>query len=162
MDSEAWHEKECYWEQPRCFYRISTRMALHSPLTYNEDVSRAIMEAKTLGFIIKASPLILLKSGLFRGDLLVEVNPPHDPAKCRDEGESSPCLKLQGAFYTVVTKAPLFKMGTVIEKLMRDLKKKGWKAKDFYLCLANCPSCAKEKGNQTVIFAHLKPQDRET
>jgi hypothetical protein len=49
-------------------------------------------------------------------------------------------------------------MGTAIDKLGRDLKKKGRKVQGLYLCLVNCPSCSKEKGNQTIIFAHLEPQ----
>ncbi len=158
MEMEAWHEKESYWAQPRYFYRISTRMVLHSPLTYSEDISRAMIEAKTQGYIVKSSPLILLKSGLFRGEILLEVSSPQNLSNCQDDSENSSCLRLQGAFYTVVTKSPLFKMGTVIDKMMRDLKKKGRKVLDLYLCLTNCPSCSKEKGNQTVIFAYLEPQ----
>jgi hypothetical protein len=154
MDTETWQGNECFWEQPRYFYRVTTRVALHSPITYSEDVSRAMMEAKTQGYIIKQDPLILLKSGLFRGDIFLEINPPEDSADCR--GNAS-CLKLQGAFYTVITKTPPFQMGTVVDKLARDLKKKGRKVRDLYLCLANCPACSKEKGNRTVIFAHLEP-----
>jgi hypothetical protein len=154
MDTETWQGNECFWEQPRYFYRVTTRVALHSPITYSEDVSRAMMEAKTQGYIIKQDPLILLKSGLFRGDIFLEINPPEDSADC--QGNAS-CLKLQGAFYTVITKTPPFQMGTVVDKLARDLKKKGRKVRDLYLCLANCPACSKEKGNRTVIFAHLEP-----
>jgi hypothetical protein len=157
MESETWQDRECLWEQPRYFYRVSTRMALHSPLTYSEDVSRAMMEAKIQGYIIKQEPLILLKSGLFRGEILLEINPAGDPEVCQQEGDNTSCRKLQGTFYTVVTKAPPFQMGTVVDKLVRDLKKKGRKVRDLYLCLANCPTCSKEKGNQTVIFAHLEP-----
>jgi hypothetical protein len=157
MDSETWQDKECFWEQSRYFYHVTTRMVLHSPITYSEDISRAMMEATTQGYIIKQDPLILLKSGLFRGEIFLEINPPGDPAACREDGDNSACRKLQGAFYTVITKAPPFQMGTVVDKLLRDLKKKGRKVRDLYLCLANCPSCSKERGNQTVIFAHLEP-----
>jgi hypothetical protein len=157
MDTETWQDRECFWEEPRYFYRVATRLALHSPIAYSEDVSRAMMEAKTQGHIIKQDPLILLKSGLFRGDIFLEVNPPGDQADCREFSGNVPYRKLQGAFYTVITKAPPFQMGAVVDKLVRDLKKKGRKVGDLYLCLANCPSCSKEKGNRTVIFAHLEP-----
>ena len=156
MDSETWHDQESFWEQPRYFYRVTTRMALHSPITYPEDIARAMMEAKTQGYIINPNPLILLKSGLFRGEIFLEVNPPGDLANCQEDVDKASCRKLQGTFYTVVTKAPPFQMGTVVDKLMRDLKKKGRKVRDLYLCLAHCPACNKDKGNQTVIFAHLE------
>jgi hypothetical protein len=158
MDSASWQAQESFWEQPRYFYRVTTRMALHSPITYNDDVTQAMMEAKTRGHIIKQHPLILLKSGLFRGEIFLEINPPDDQATGQDESGKASYRKLQGAFYTVVTKAPLFQMGTAIDKLGRDLKKKGRKVQGLYLCLVNCPSCSKEKGNQTIIFAHLEPQ----
>lgn len=157
MDTETWQDHECFWEQPRYFYRVTTRLALHSPITYSEDVSRAMVEAKTQGQIIKQNPLILLKSGLFRGDIFLEINPPEDQADCRELSGNASYRKLQGAFYTVITKAPPFQMGAVVDKLVRDLKKKGRKVRDLYLCLANCPACSKEKGNRTVIFAHLEP-----
>lgn len=157
MDTETWQDNECLWEQSRYFYRVTTRLALHSPITYSEDVSRAMMEAKTQGYIIKQGPLILLKSGLFRGEIFLEINPPGDPADCREQSDNASCRKLQGAFYTVITKAPPFQMGDAVDKLARDLKKKGRKVRDLYLCLANCPACSKEKGNRTVIFAHLEP-----
>lgn len=155
MNDDAWQQKERFWEEPRFFFRVTARMALHSPITYNEDISRAMMEAKTRGCIIKPNPLILLKSGLFRGEILLEINKPADTVSRREDG-NGPCHKLQGAFYTVVTKSPPFQMGSVIDKLIRDMKKKGRKVRDIYLCLANCPSCSKEKGNHTVIFAHLE------
>ncbi len=154
MDTDAWHEKELFWEQPRYFYRVTTRMVLHSPLTYTEDIAGAMTEAKSRGLIIQPGALVLLKSGLFRGEIFLEVNPPQNPSECRDEGSS--CRKLQGTFYTVVTKTPLFQMGAAVDKLIRDLKKKGKRVHDLYLCLAFCPSCSKEKGNKTVIFAHLE------
>jgi hypothetical protein len=157
MDTETWQDQECFWEQPRFFYRVTTRLALHSPIAYSEDVTRAMMEAKTQGYIVKQNPLILLKSGMFRGDIFLEIAPPGDGADCREQSDNPSCLKLQGAFYTVITKAPSFQMGTVVDKLVRDLKKKGRKVRDLYLCLANCPACGKEKGNRTVIFAHLDP-----
>jgi hypothetical protein len=157
MNDDAWQQKEFFWEEPRFFYRVTARMALHSPITYNEDISRAMMEAKTRGYIIKPKPLILLKSGLFRGEIFLEINKPSGPEVCQED-ENGPCHSLQGAFYTVVTKSPPFHMGAAIEKLNRDLKKKGHKVRDIYLCLAICPSCSKEKGNHTVIFAHLDPQ----
>ncbi len=158
MIRENCHEQESFWEQPRYFYRVTARMALHSPITYAEDIDRAMMEAKTKGFIIKASPLILLKSGLFRGEIFLEINPPRDTAECREQGDGASFRKLQGAFYTVVTDAPPFKMGAVVDKLTRDLKKRGRKVRDLYLCLATCPACSKDKGTQTVIFAHLESQ----
>jgi hypothetical protein len=157
MDTDVWQDKECFWDQPRYFYRVTTRLALHSPITYSEDIATAMLEAKTKGYIAKRDPLILLKSGLFRGEIFLEVNPPDDPADCRELSDNTSYRKLQGAFYTVITKAPPFQMGTVVDKLVRDLKKKGRKVRDLYLCLANCPTCSKEKGNRTVIFAHLEP-----
>ena len=158
MDSEDLQDKELFWEQPRYFYRVTTRMALHSPISYPEDVAMAMMQAKTQGYIIKQNPLILLRSGLFRGEVFLEISPPGKSADCPEDGNSASCRKLQGTFYTVVTKAPPFQMGTVIDKLTRNLKKKGRKVRDLYLCLINCPSCSKERGHQTVIFAHLEPK----
>jgi hypothetical protein len=161
MDTEDWQEKEFFWEQPRYFYRVTTRMALHSPISYSEDVTMAMMQAKTQGYVIKQNPLILLKSGLFRGEIFLEISPPPGkPEECRGDDNAS-CRKLQGTFYTVVTKAPPFQMGTVVDKLIRNLKKRGRKARDLYLCLVNCPSCSKEKGHQTVIFAHLEQQPQQ-
>jgi hypothetical protein len=154
MEDGVWQDQVCFWEQPRYFFHATTRMALHSPISYGEDVSKAMMEANLQGYIIKQEPLILLKSGLFRGELFLEITPPE--AKCRDENSKTSCRKLEGAFYTTITKAPPFQMGTVIDKLNRELKKQGHKVHDLYLCLANCPSCSKEKGNRTVIFAHLE------
>ena len=75
MDTEDWQEKEFFWEQPRYFYRVTTRMALHSPISYSEDVAMAMMQAKTQGYVIKQNPLILLKSGLFRGEIFLEITP---------------------------------------------------------------------------------------
>ncbi len=156
LDPLDWQEKEYFLEKPRYFYRVTTRMALHSPISYPEDVAMGMVEAKTRGYIIKQDPLILLKSGLFRGEIFVEINPPGVPDGFGEGGGNASCRSLQGAFYTVVTKAPPFQMGTVIDKLIRNLKKKGHKVSDLYLCLVNCPSCSKEKGHQTVIFAHLE------
>jgi len=160
LNPAEWHEKEHIWEQPRFFYRVTTRMALHSPLTYNEDISRAMIEAKGKGYIVKPGSLILLKSGLFRGEIFLEVQLPQLPQKKRgndkdQDGAPESCCRLQGLFYTIVSGAPLFQMGTVIEELLRDLKKKGKRVQDLYLCLSSCPLCGKEKGNKTVVIAHL-------
>ena len=120
-----------------------------------------MMEAKTQGYVIKQDPLILLKSGLFRGEIFLEINPARGAGRLPGGDDNASCRKLQGAFYTVVTKAPPFQMGTVVDKLIRNLKKKGRKVRDLYLCLVNCPSCSKEKGHQTVIFAHLEQQPQQ-
>jgi hypothetical protein len=152
INPEDWHEKERFWETPRFFYRVTTRMAFHQPISYHEDIVIAMAEAGSKGYIIKKDAMILLKSGLFRGELYVEIQTP------RDEGpwEKDPsCLRLQGRFYSRVVQAPLMQMGKDIDKLTRHLKKNGKKIKDLYLCLITCPSCVREKGNQTLVIAHL-------
>lgn len=149
LDAAGWHEVEQKWDQPRYFYRVTTRMAFHNPFTYNEDISRAMMEAKGNGYLIKPDFLILLKSGLFRGEIFLEVLPP------RDE-RTEPCHKLAGTFYTYTTQTPLSQMGELIDRILRDLKKKGRKAQDIYLCLVTCPLCIREKGNKTMIMVNLQ------
>jgi len=149
IDPAEWHEKEQTWEEPRFFYRVPTRLAMHNPLTYNEDVSLAMMEAKSKGYFIKPNALILLKSGLFRGEILIEINRPGD--------EKDPdCLRLQGNFYTFVSDAPFTRMGEVMDRILRHLKKKGRTVRDFYLRLITCPLCTGDKGYNTVIMTHLK------
>lgn len=148
INPEDWDEKEHYWENPRFFYRVTTRMAFHQPFSYPEDISLAMVKARSKGYIIKEDAMILLKSGLFRGELLVEIQPPQnepDPA----------CLQLQGRLFSRVAQVPLMQMGKDIDRLTRDLKKKGGKIQNLYLCLLTCPSCVSEKGNLTVIIAHL-------
>ncbi|MDH7577086.1 MAG: hypothetical protein QHH75_04495 [Bacillota bacterium] len=156
LEPADWHEKEHFWEEPRFFYRVPTPMALHNPLTYNEDISRAMIEAKGKGYIVKPRASILLKSGLFRGEILLEVQLPQ---QLRSRHQTGPppasCHRLEGAFYTIISRAPLSQMGAVIEQFLRDLKKKGEKVQDLYLCLGSCPLCSSKKGNQTVIIARL-------
>jgi hypothetical protein len=154
LDPMDWHEKEQGWSEGRYFYLVTTRMALHSPLTYNEDISRAMMEAKCKGYLIKPGGLILLKSGLFRGEIFIEINPPREDVVQNDTTKST--RKLEGKFYSVVTALPLSQMGKMVEKLNHDLKKKGKQAQDFYLCLVVCPQCTREKGNQSVVLVHIK------
>jgi len=146
-----WHEKSFTWEEPRFFYRVTTRMAFHQPFSYHEDIALALAKARSEGHIIKENALILLKSGLFRGEILIEIQP-QDPKK---HSEDPSILKLEGNFYSIVSQVPLMQMGKEIDKLTRDLKKRGDKIKGLYLCLITCPQCAREKGNQTIIIAHL-------
>ncbi|MFY9432475.1 MAG: hydrolase, partial [Thermacetogeniaceae bacterium] len=134
--------------KPRFFYRVTTRMAFHQPFSYCEDIALALAKARSKGHIIKENALILLKSGLFRGEILIEIQP-------QDPTEDSSILQLEGRFYSVVSQLPLMQMGKEIDKLTRDLKKRGDKIKGLYLCLITCPQCAREKGNQTIIIAHL-------
>ncbi|HHV34955.1 MAG TPA: hypothetical protein GXX59_05190 [Syntrophomonadaceae bacterium] len=151
INPEDWDEKEHCWKDPRFFYRVTTRMAFHQPFSYHEDITLAMAEARSKGYIIKEDAVVLLKSGLFRGELLVEIQPPRS-----EKLEPDPaCLQLQGRFYSRVAQAPLMRMGKDIDKLTRDLKKKEKKVQNLYLCLINCPSCVREKGNQTVVIAHL-------
>ncbi len=156
LEPEDWHEREHRWEEPRFFYHVPTRMALHNPLAYNEDISRAMTEAKGKGYIVAPDALILLKSGLFRGEIFLEVRLPQG---MQDRHRTGPppasCRRLRGRFYTIVSGAPLSKMGAVIEKLLADLKKKGERVEDLYLCLGSCPLCSREKGNLTAIIAQL-------
>ena len=56
LDPLDWQEKEYFLEKPRYFYRVTTRMALHSPISYPEDVAMGMVEAKTRGYIIKQGP----------------------------------------------------------------------------------------------------------
>jgi hypothetical protein len=153
LNTEDWHEKEHLWEEPRFFYRVTTRMAFHQPFSYNEDIALAMAEASSKGYIVKQNALALLKSGLFKGELFVEIHPPRD-----NEGHKKDisCLQLQGRFYSIVVQSPLMRMGKDIDRLTRELKKNGKNVKGIYLCLITCPSCIKEKGNQTVIIAHLQ------
>lgn len=149
LGDEDWHGKEHHWEQPRFFYRTTTRMAFHNTLSYNEDISRALVELKARGYQTRAGSLILLKSGLFRGEIFLEITPPQD--------EKDPhCLKLQGSFYSYITKTPPSQMGRVIDRVLRDLKKEGKKAQDIYLIMLTCPQCVKAKGNRNLILVHLR------
>ncbi len=148
-----WHEKEHCWENPRFFYRVTTRMAFHQPFSYHEDITHAQAEARSKGYIFKENAMVLLKSGLFRGEILIEVQRPQNNAGRKKD---TSCLQLQGRFYSLVTQTPLMQMGKEIDKLMRDLKKKGKKVEDLYLSLINCPSCSREKGSQTIIIAHIQ------
>lgn len=154
LDPANWHEQEHLWEQFRFFYCVTTRMAFHNPLTYNEDTSRAMIQAKVKGYIIKPNSLILVKSGLFRGEIFLEVQPPQG---VQNTSQAPPCLQLQGRFYTSVSDAPWHQMGTAVDKFLQKLKKQEKKIKDFYLCLATCPLCIREKGYQTILMAHLWP-----
>ncbi|MGB4504530.1 MAG: hydrolase [Syntrophaceticus sp.] len=152
INPEDWHEKEHFWETPRFFYRVTTRMAFHQPLSYHEDIAMAMAKANSKGYIIKENAMVLLKSGLFRGELLVEIQPPKSKELYKKD---TACLQLQGRFYSRVAQAPLMRLGKDIDKLTRDLKKREEQVQDLYLCLITCPSCVREKGNQTVIIAHL-------
>jgi hypothetical protein len=152
INPEDWHEKDHCWEKPRFFYRVTTRMAFHEPFSYHEDIALAMVEARSKGYIIKEDAVILLKSGLFRGEILIEIQP--FKGKERRKQDAS-CLELQGRFYSRVAQAPLMRMGKDIDKLTRDLKKKGENVQGLYLCLITCPSCVREKGNQTIVIAHL-------
>ncbi len=147
-----WHEKNFFWEKPRFFYRVTTRMAFHQPFSYHEDIAHAMAKARSKGFIINDDALILLKSGLFRGEILIEIQSTQKQAR---PNNNSSVLQLDGGFYAVVSQVPLMQMGKEIDKLTRDLKKRGEKVKNLYLCLLTCPLCAREKGNQTIIIAHL-------
>lgn len=148
IDSTGWHKKILTWESPRFFYRFPTRLVMHNPITYNEDISLAMMEAKSKGYLPKPDPLILLRSGIFRGEVLIEISPPGVQGGDR-------CLRLQGSFYTYVSDAPFTRMGGVIDELLRRLKKEGKKVRELYLCPITCPLCTGSKGYRTAILAHL-------
>lgn len=153
INPQDYHEKEHLWKQPRFFYRVTTRMAFHQPFTYNEDIPMAMAESSSKGYVVKENPLILLKSGLFRGELFVEIQPPRDNKEC---GQDDSCRQLQGRFYSTVVQSPSTRMGKDIDRVMRELKKNGKKVKDIYLCLLTCPACVRKKENQTMIIAHLQ------
>jgi hypothetical protein len=153
INPEDCHEKEHLWEQPHFFYRVTTRMAFHQPFTYNEDIALAMAEASSKGYIVKENALVLLKSGLFRGELFVEIQPPRGNKRCSKDDS---CRQLQGRFYSAVVQTPSTRIGKDIARVMRELKKNGKQVKDIYLCLITCPSCIRKKGNQTVIIAHLQ------
>ena len=79
-----WHEKTFTWGKPRFFYRVTTRMAFHQPFSYHEDIALALAKARSEGHIINENALILPKSGLFKGEILIEIQP-QDPTKhCGD------------------------------------------------------------------------------
>jgi hypothetical protein len=149
---EEWDEKIQTWDEPRFFYLVTTTMALHNPLSYNEDITRAIIEAKSKGYLVKPGGLILLKSGLFRGELFIEVQPPAADLLQRD----SSCRTLQGRFYSIVTQTPISQMGKVVDRLLRDLKKRKETVRDLFLCLAVCPQCVRDKGTRNLVLANLK------
>lgn len=149
IDPNEWHEKFQTWENPRFFYRFPTRLFMHNPITYNADISLGMMEAKSKGYLPKPNPLLLLRSGIFRGEVLIEIAPP------RDENWSK-CLRLQGSFYSYISDAPFTRMGSVIEEITRHLKKEKKRVGEIYLCPLTCPLCAGIKGYSTAILAHLK------
>lgn len=149
LNPEEWHERFQKWENPRFFYRFPTRLVMHNPITYNADISLGMMEAKSKGYLLKAAPLLLLRSGIFRGEVLIEIAPPKD-------AEESKCLRLHGSFYSHISNAPFTRMGSVIEEITRYLKREKKRVREIYLCPLTCPICAGAKGYNTVILAHLK------
>lgn len=150
LDPEEWHERFHKWEDPRFFYRFPTRLVMHNPITYNADISLGMMEAKSKGFLLKAAPLLLLRSGIFRGEVLIEIAPP------KEDADRSNCLRLQGSFYSRISHAPFTRMGSVLEEIGRFLQREKKRVKEFYLCPLTCPICAGAKGYSTAIIAQLK------
>ncbi len=152
LNPEEWDEKEYSWDNPRFFYRITTRMAFNQPFSYYEDVAIAIDAACKEGYTVADNPLLLLKSGLFKGEILVEIELPNGEI-CK---ESPYCLVLLGRFFSRISSAPLLRIGKEIDRLTRDLTKKGETVQGLYLSLLTCPPCARKKGNQTIIIADLQ------
>ncbi len=145
----AWEDNYITWEAPRFFWRTPTRLFLHRPLTYNEDVVRAAVEAKTRGLVVAPRGLVLLKSGLFGGEVLLEVQPP--PRALRDERLRA----LEGRFYVALTPAPWHLMGEELERALRRLRKARERTGEIFLCLLTCPACRPAKGDRTAVLVHL-------
>lgn len=145
INEEEWQMKEHNWEG-RTFYVVPTLTILHIPVGIAKSIQQMMREIKEKGYRIVEPARILSRDGLFRGDVMVEIEPP---------SQRDPRVKTFGAgrVLSVVHPGPWKRLSAAAAELMRQTKQK---PTAMYFWYVSCPECRKTRGEQTVVFAYYQ------
>ncbi|MCL4535815.1 MAG: hypothetical protein M1370_11735 [Bacteroidetes bacterium] len=143
IDDDEWQLKEHNW-QGKAFYVVPTMTLLHIPVGMANSIQQMMREVKEKGYRLVEPARILSRDGLFRADVMVEIEPPSQP---------DPRVKTFGGgrLLSIVHPGPWKRLGTGAAELMRQTRQK---PRAMYFWYVACPECRKIRGEKTVIFAY--------
>ncbi|AZR73407.1 hypothetical protein BBF96_08435 [Anoxybacter fermentans] len=73
QDQSDWDNKELIWDR-KAFYVIKTPTIFDLPVGLEQNIKKAFRLAREEGYQIPSHPIILMRSGLFYGEVLVEIS----------------------------------------------------------------------------------------
>ncbi len=143
IDEAEWELQEHDWAG-RTFYAVPTPMVLHIPVGMAKSIQQMMAEVKAKGYRLAEPPRILVRDGLFRGEVMVEIEPPTVP---------DPRVKTfpAGRLLSIVHPGPWKRLGTGLADLEKHTKQK---PRTVYFWYVACPECRKARGERTVILAY--------
>ncbi len=143
IEAEDWEIREERWEG-RTFYSLPTPMVMHVPIRLQATLDQIRVDIERKGYTIVRPAYPLVKDGILRGAVLLEIEPPanEDPRVVRFGGER---------IISIVHPGPWKRLGTGVAELTRHTKQK---PKAIYCLYAACPQCRQTRGEKAIIYAH--------
>lgn len=148
LDPDDWHGVENDWHDI-AFVRSATKAVLGVPVGY--DVSRADLfkRAEKLGATVPEDAMLLLGSGKFRREILLEVEGAPDDAKG--------IVRPGGMAFTWLVEAPWGKMRQVVDEASEVATERYGRAPDdVWIWYLTCRQCSTERNFETLVIAHYR------
>lgn len=141
--TEDWELTEHDWGG-RTFYTVPTTMLFHIPVGFVKSIDRLMNEIKAKAYRPATPPRVLCQDGLFRGQVLMEIEP---PAQVDPQVWTFPA----GRLVSTVHPGPWKRMGVAVADLRRHTHAN---PRALYTWYVACPECRKERGERAVVFAY--------
>lgn len=150
VKESEWDMKDHKWKE-KYFYVVKQPCFFYKPLNIEKTFDKLFIGANVWDLVWnKKSPLILMKSGMFRSKLMLEVKKPKHPNKHIQVFKNA-------VFRTRIHRGEWNKIGRTISLMRKKLKKNRRKIKAIYFWYLTCPDCTKNnKKHQTVVFARTR------